>query len=69
MISRTAISIRASARGWRRFLIAAAAIVLSVLICSDASSAYSVLTHEEIVDLFWAAEIRPLLLQTLSRTV
>ncbi len=63
MISHTAIFIRASARGWRRFVIAAAAIVLAVLICSDASSAYSVLTHEEIVDLLWTAEIRPLLLQ------
>src|SRR5512141_958792 len=63
MISHTAIFIRASARGWRRFVIAAAAIVLAVLICSDASSAYSVLTHEEIVDLLWTAEIRPLLLK------
>jgi hypothetical protein len=30
--------------------------------CSGNSSAYSVLTHEEIVDLLWADEIRPLLL-------
>ena len=63
MTSRITISLRASARGGRRFFIAAAAIVLAVLICSDASSAYSVLTHEEIIDLLWAAEIRPLLLQ------
>jgi len=61
--SRTTISLRASVRGGRRFFIAAAAIVLAVLICSDVSSAYSVLTHEEIIDLLWAAEIRPLLLQ------
>jgi hypothetical protein len=61
--SRITISLRASARGGRRFFIAAMAIVLAVLICSDASSAYSVLTHEEIIDLLWAAEIRPLLLQ------
>jgi len=61
--SRITISLRASAHGGRRFFIAAVAIVLAVLICSDASSAYSVLTHEEIIDLLWAAEIRPLLLQ------
>lgn len=63
MSSRITILLRAGARGGRRFFIAAAAIVLAVLICSDASSAYSVLTHEEIIDLLWAAEIRPLLLQ------
>ena len=63
MTSRITISLRASAHGGRRFFIAAVAIVLAVLICSDASSAYSVLTHEEIIDLLWAAEIRPLLLQ------
>lgn len=31
--------------------------------CSSASFAYSVLTHEEIVDLLWTSEIRPLLLE------
>src|ERR1700741_3527613 len=31
--------------------------------CSNASPAYSVLTHEEIVDLLWTDEIRPLLLK------
>ena len=36
---------------------------LVMLMCSVAVSAYSVLTHEEIVDLLWADEIRPLLLQ------
>jgi len=61
--SRITISLRASAHGGRRFFIAAVAIVLAVLICSDASSAYSVLTHEEIIDLLWTAQIRPLLLQ------
>src|SRR5947199_2492976 len=34
-----------------------------MLMCSGGSSAYSVLTHEEIVDLVWADQIRPLLLQ------
>jgi Zinc dependent phospholipase C len=40
-----------------------AAVVLIVLMFGVGSSAYSVLTHEEIVDLLWASEIRPLLLQ------
>jgi hypothetical protein len=31
--------------------------------CGGSSFAYSVLTHEEIVDLLWTSEIRPLLLQ------
>jgi Zinc dependent phospholipase C len=39
------------------------ALLLMVLMCSGGSSAYSVLTHEEIVDLLWADEIRPLLLK------
>jgi hypothetical protein len=39
------------------------ACLLMVLMCGRGSSAYSVLTHEEIVDLLWADEIRPLLLK------
>ena len=34
-----------------------------VLLCSVGSPAYSVLTHEEIVDLVWTSDIRPILLQ------
>jgi len=41
----------------------AGVLLLVVLMCSGGSPAYSVLTHEEIVDLLWADEIRPLLLQ------
>jgi hypothetical protein len=40
----------------------AAALVLVVFVCSGALSAYSVLTHEEIVDLLWTDKIQPLLL-------
>jgi hypothetical protein len=40
------------------------ALALGVLLmCSGGSFAYSVLTHEEIVDLLWKDEIRPLLLK------
>ena len=38
-------------------------LFLVVVMCSGASFAYSVLTHEEIVDLLWSDEIRPLLLK------
>jgi hypothetical protein len=48
---------------WRLRARRASAFVLIVLMCSGSSPAYSVLTHEEIVDLLWADEIRPLLLQ------
>jgi hypothetical protein len=58
-----AISVGVMSTGWRRLFISAAALVLAVLVCTDVSSAYSVLTHEEIVDLLWTDEIRPLLLQ------
>jgi hypothetical protein len=43
--------------------IRAAALFLVVLMCAGGSYAYSVLTHEQIVDLLWTAEIRPLLLK------
>jgi hypothetical protein len=38
-------------------------LLLVVVMCGGASLAYSVLTHEEIVDLLWSDEIRPLLLK------
>ena len=41
----------------------ATAVLAVVLASSGALFAYSVLTHEEIVDLVWTSEIRPLLLQ------
>jgi hypothetical protein len=50
-------------KGWRPMAIRVATVLLIVLMCSDGSSAYSVLTHEEIVDLAWTDAIRPLLLK------
>ncbi len=38
-------------------------LLLVIFICHASSPAYSVLTHEEIVDLLWKDEIRPLLLK------
>ena len=52
----------ALAKGWRQIFVRALAVVLFVLMCRGSSPAYSVLTHEEIVDLVWTDEIRPLLL-------
>src|ERR1022692_1219283 len=43
------------ARGWM--------LLVFLLMSSAGSWAYSVLTHEEIIDLLWADEIRPLLLK------
>ena len=57
------ISAGAVIKGWRLLSIRIVASLLIVLMCSGGSSAYSVLTHEEIVDLLWADEIRPLLLK------
>jgi hypothetical protein len=50
-------------KGWVWLSVRVVAIFVIVLICTDASSAYSVLTHEEIVDLLWSSEIQPLLLK------
>jgi hypothetical protein len=49
-------------KSWRLFCVRATSFLLIVLMCSTVSPAYSVLTHEEIVDLLWTAEIQPLLL-------
>ena len=51
------------ADGWRLLYVRALAIVVILLISGPASFAYSVLTHEEIVDLLWTNEIQPLLLR------
>jgi len=51
-----------SSRTRRMAFVRGAATLLVVLMCSSGLFAYSVLTHEEIVDLAWADQIRPLLL-------
>src|SRR6202045_4054220 len=57
------ISSAPRSRGLNLFLIRAVASLLMVLMCGGRSPAYSVLTHEEIVDLVWTDQIRPLLLK------
>src|ERR1700756_1572584 len=48
---------------WSPHSIRALALVLVLPMSGSSLSAYSVLTHEEIVDLLWNDEIRPLLLK------
>jgi len=46
-----------------RQLFAKVAVLLSfVFVCSGTGSGYSVLTHEEMIDLVWKDQFRPLLL-------
>jgi hypothetical protein len=53
----------ANVSSWRHFVMQVGTVLLIVLMSCSSSSAYSVLTHEEIVDLLWSDEIRPLLLK------
>jgi hypothetical protein len=46
-----------------RLYLRLAALLFAMLCLSGNSFAYSVLTHEEIVDLLWSSEIQPLLLK------
>src|SRR6202795_4040483 len=56
-------SLRATAAHWRLLAQRIVTLLLLVVMCGGPSFAYSVLTHEEIVDLLWLDEIRPLLLK------
>lgn len=47
---------------WRLLAVRAVSVAFLILMFSASSPAYSVLTHEEVVDLLWANEIKPLLL-------
>ena len=49
-------------RTWGLQLVGVGILILAVLASSEIMFVYSVLTHEEIVDLAWTSEIRPLLL-------
>src|SRR5437016_7766420 len=56
-------SLRATAALWRLLAKRIVTLLLIVVMCGGASFAYSVLTHEEVVDLLWTDQIRPLLLK------
>src|ERR1700674_4150207 len=51
------------ARSARLLCIRLLTLLLILLLSAGSSMAYSVLTHEEIVDLLWTDELRPLLLK------
>src|ERR1700687_3588647 len=53
----------ANVDSWRQFAMRVGTVFLIVLMSCSSSSAYSVLTHEEIVDLVWTDQLRPLLLK------
>jgi hypothetical protein len=53
----------AASRVWSRWPFRVATVFLVVLLCASGALAYSVLTHEEIVDLVWTDQLRPLLLK------
>jgi hypothetical protein len=59
----TSISKGANGGSWRQFAMRIGTVLLIVLMSCSSSSAYSVLTHEEIVDLLWTDQIQPLLLR------
>ena len=61
--NRTCFTQAVSASGWYSWGIRLVAIFVVLLLCATGSSAYSVLTHEEIVDLLWTDQISPLLLK------
>ena len=57
------MSTGANVGSWRQFAMRIGTVLLIVLMSCSGASAYSVLTHEEIVDLLWTDQIRPLLLK------
>ncbi len=50
-------------RGSRLLQIRVLFTILVIVICSEVSFSYSVLTHEEIVNLLWTDQIEPLILK------
>jgi len=62
-LSRTRFTQLGSPSGWCPWGIPLVAVFIILLLCATGSSAYSVLTHEQIVDLVWTDQISPLLLK------
>ena len=60
---RTEVLKQSPTNGRGRWSIRVVGVLLFLLLCAGVSMAYSVLTHEEIVDLVWTDDLRPLLLQ------
>ena len=59
----TQFSRSAAFNGSSRWLFRGVAFLLVLLLCTSNSFAYSVLTHEQVVDLLWADDLTPLLLK------
>jgi zinc dependent phospholipase C len=61
--TRTRLSQSTASGSWGPWGIRVVAVFVVTLLCAGGLFAYSVLTHEEIVDLVWTVELRPLLLK------
>ena len=61
--SRSSVARSAHSLRLRRWHVRVLAVSVAVLLCTTGLPAYSVLTHEEIVDLVWTDQIGPLLLK------
>ena len=61
-VARDCIEEQSAMRSTRSIVINVSAFLLFVLLCSGVGNGYSVLTHEEIVDLLWKDQLRPMLL-------
>lgn len=59
----TRLSPNASSQSWGSWGMRVLALSLIMLLCTSGAWAYSVLTHEEIVDLLWTSNIQQLLLK------
>jgi hypothetical protein len=64
---RTGLAQGFASPGWAFRGIRVVAVFLVMLVCTSSAFAYSVLTHEEIVDLVWTDQLRPLLLKRFPR--
>src|ERR1700722_20455379 len=49
-------------RGWLRSLACGMVVLSAITLSTVPADAYSILTHEELIDLAWNGSIRPLLL-------
>jgi hypothetical protein len=61
--SKTSLPKSPASRKWHLWQMRVVAVLVALLLCGIGSSAYSVLTHEEIVDLLWTDQISPLLVK------
>lgn len=62
-IGKTRFHQRSTSSGRSQWGAQVGAVLVIMLLCSSVSLAYSVLTHEQVVDIVWTSDLRPLLLK------